>query len=155
MARTLANIGKRHYRVLHRAPATFDQPADLSEWTTFLATFTELGYCRDKTIKQTIEPEEKEALDDGTKLLLSYKGTLEGLLLQSKPADYTAYEAIENTEQDVILVSSDVCIFLGEAVLDFGEAVVSGEVETVPFKFEKEGMANKSSFRTRFLIPTV
>jgi len=156
MARTLANIVKNNYRILHRATATFDQPTSAAEWTTFLATFTELGYCRDKTIKATVGRGDQETLDDGTKKVMGYNGKLEGILLQSKAADYTAYETIEGDDLDVILVDETnlVCNFFPHAILFFEESVAGGETETVPFVYERENMASKSTFRIRFAIPT-
>lgn len=156
MARTLANVLKRHYRVLHRAAAAYTQPADAAAFTTFLATFTELGYCRDKTIKLTIEPAEQEVLDDGKKKHMGFNGHIEGVLLQSAEGDYTAYEAIENVEQDILIYSevSEMCIFLPEALLVFKEAVSSGDTETVPFEYDAENLATKAAFRDRFAEPT-
>lgn len=156
MARDVANVLKRQYKVMHRTPEAFSVPADLTSYNTFLATFTDLGYCRDKTIKLGFVKAEEEPLDTGKKKTLSYNGTLEGLLNQATVADYTAYEAIEGIEQDLLLVShqGDVAIFLPNAILTFEEAVEGGGVETVPFKYELEGAAQKSDFRTRFAIPT-
>lgn len=157
MARTLDNIKKRHYRMLHRTPDTFSIPADAAAFATFLATFTELGYCRDKTLKSTIEPGEKEALDTGKKLTQGLNGKLEGILLQSEVADYTAVEVIEDIEQDTLFYSeiSRMCIFFPNAILTFKEAVSSGETENIPFEYEAEDLANKATFRTRFDEPLV
>ena len=157
MARTLANIEKRHYRVLHRTPAAYTQPASAAAFTTFLATFTEIGYCRDKTIKLTLESAEQEVLDDGKKKHMGWNGHIEGVLLQTLEADYDAYEAIENIEQDIFIYSevTGQCIFLPEAILVFNEAVTSGEVETVPFSYDAEDLATKAAFRDRFEEPTV
>ena len=137
MARTLANILKRHYRVLFRTPATFSQPADA-------ATFS------------TIEPSEQEALDTGKKKFMGWNGHLEGILLQSEVADYTAVEAIENTEQDILFYSevTGMCIFFPNAILVFKEAISSGETETIPFEYDAEDLSTKSAFRTRFAEPT-
>lgn len=156
MARTLSNIEKRHYRVMHRTPAAYTRPTDAAGFATFLATFTELGYCRDKTIKLTLEPSEQETLDTGKKKHMGWNGHLEGILLQSAAADYTAYETIENTEQDVLIYSevSQMVIFVPNAILIFKEAVSSGDVETVPFEYDAEDLATKDAFRDRFAEPT-
>lgn len=157
MSRNSANVLKRHYRVMHRSPAAFSVPADAAAFATFLATFTELGYARDKTIKLTIEPSEVETLDDGTNKQMGWNGHLEGTLLQSTAADYTAYEAIENVDQDILLYSEVtlMCIFLPNALLVFLESISSGDVEAVPFTYDKTDMATKATFRTRFAEPTV
>ena len=157
MARTLANIQKRHYRVLHRAAAAYTEPADAAAFATFLATFTELGYCRDKTIKSTIESSEQEVLDTGKKKHMGWNGHLEGVLLQSEDGDYTAYETIENVEQDIFLYSevTGMCIFYPEAILVFKEAISSGDVETIPFEYDAEDLATKATFRSRFEEPLV
>ncbi len=157
MPRTAANIKKPHYRVMHRAPATGDvPPADLAAWTTLLATFTELGYCRDKAIKLEITEGDEEVLDDGSKLKLGFNGLLEFTLLQSEKTDYDAYEAIENIAQDILLVDETNLrvLFIPSALLFFGESVVSGDVEAIPAKYEAENLSEKSDFRTRFAIPT-
>lgn len=155
-ARATANIEKRHYRVMHRTPAAYTQPADAAAFTTFLATLSELGYCRDKTIKLTMEPSEQEVLDTGKKLHMGWNGHLEGVLLQTLEADYDAYEAIENIEQDIFLYSevTGQCIFLPEAILVFKEAVSSGDVESIPFEYDAEDLATKATFRDRFEEPT-
>lgn len=155
MARTISNIKKRHYRVLHRDPASFEVPTDQSSFDTFLGTFTELGYADGKSIESTIETAEKIDLDDGTKLPVGIKGTLKGTLLQSEVEDYTAVEAIENKKQDVLLYSEDtgMCIFYPNAILEFQEAVKSGDVEKIPFVYEAENLSSKSDFRTRFKRP--
>jgi hypothetical protein len=157
MGRTSANVLKRHYRVMHRTPAAYVEPADAAAFATFLATFTELGYCRDKTIKLTLEPSEVETFDDGTNKQMGWNGHLEGTLLQSEDADYTAYEAIENIDQDIFLYSevTGMCIFLGNALLVFLEAISSGDVESVPFTYDKTDMATKATFRSRFEEPLV
>ena len=156
MARTLANILKRHYRVMHRAPASYTRPSDAATFATFLGTLTELGYCRDKTIKLTMEPTEQEPLDDGKKKHMGWNGHIEGILLQSAAEDFTAYEAIENIEQDIFIYSevSEMCIFLPNAILIFKESVSSGDTETVPFEYDAENLATKAAFRDRFAEPT-
>jgi hypothetical protein len=141
---------------MHRTPTAYTQPTTAAEFTTFLATFTELGYCRDKTLKMPIEPAEQEVLDDGKKKHMGFNGHLEGVLLQSAVADYTAYEAIENIEQDIFIYSevSEMCIFLPNAILVFKEAVSSGDTETIPFEYDAENLATKAAFRDRFAEPT-
>ena len=157
MARTTVNIKKRHYRVLNRTPASFTQPTTAAEFSTFLATFSELGYARDKTIELAITKGDQEVLDDAKKLLQGFNCKLAGVLLQSEPGDYTAYESIENIKQDILLYAQNekMCIFVPNALLLFEEAVKSGETETVPFVYEADNVAAKSDFRTRFAEPTV
>lgn len=156
MARTTANIKKAHYRVMHRAPAAYTQPTSAAEFTTFLGTFTELGYCRDKETKVTFETAEQEVLDDGKNLFQGWNATLEGILLQTEASDYSAYEAIENVLQDIFLYDEVTgrCIFFPNALMVFAEAVVSGEIETVPFRYEATDLPTKAAFRDRFLEPT-
>ena len=155
MARTKANIKKRRYRALHRAPVAFALPADAAEFATFLATFTELGICREKTLNSNITKGDEETLDDGTKKALGYNGRLEGVLLQSDPTDYTAYETIENVEQDILFLSQDgqVALFFPNATLFFEETVSGGDTEAIPFSYEVENLTQKSDFRTRFAVP--
>lgn len=158
MSRTLANIKKAHYRVLHRDPASFGSGNydTAANFATFLATFTELGYCRDKTIKAPITGGDEEILDDGTKLRQGYNLNMEGILLQSEPGDYTAYETIEGTAQDILLYSETRgrCVFYPNLVLYFDEQVNSGETESVPFTASVENAATKAAIRTRFAEPT-
>ena len=155
MARNTANIEKRRYRILHRTPAAYTQPADAAAFTTFLGTFTELGYCKDKTINLTFEKGEEAELDDGTKKLTEYNGKLEFTLLQSEVADYTNYETIENVEQDLLVYDSitKIVIFLPNALLAFLENVSSGNIEEIPASCEKV-VTSKSDFRKRFAEPT-
>jgi len=155
MDRDLTKILKRHYRVLHRTPEAYTQPPDAATFATFLATFTELGYCRDKTIKLTMVSTEEEPLDDGKKKHMGWNGHIEGILLQSAAEDFTAYEAIENIEQDLFFYSevSGMCIFLPNAILIFNESVSSGDTETVPFEYDAENLATKAAFRDRFEEP--
>ena len=159
MARTAANIKKSHYRVMHRAPAAFTSPADpetdASTFATWLASWTELGICRDKTTKLEFTEGDEEILDDGTKLKLGYNALLEFILLQSLEADYTAYEAIENIAQDIFLYDEvgQKCLFIPNTLLFFAESVVSGDVEAIPAKYEADNKSTKASFRTRFTEP--
>ncbi|WP_456408931.1 hypothetical protein [Caldithrix abyssi] len=156
MGRTLTNIKRRHYRVLHRDPAAFSVPATAADFDTFLATFTELGYCEGGSIESAIETQGKIGLDDGTRLPVGIKGTLKGTLLQSEVADYTAVETIEGVKQDILLYSEDtgMCIFYPNAILEFQESVKSGDIEKIPFTYEAENLGSKSEFRTRFQQPT-
>ncbi len=155
MARTLGNIKKHHYRILHRTPASFAIPETEGQFTTFMNTFTELGYCRDKTLQSTLDPSDVEVLDDGTDLIMDYKGHLEGILLQAEIVDYTAYEAIDGVPQDILLYSetTEKCIIYLIAKLYFQEAVISGETETVPFTYDKKNIVVKTAFRIRFDEP--
>jgi len=152
MSREVGNIKKHHYRVMHRVPASFTVPPSAAEFTTFLATFTELGYCRDKTIQSNVDDAEAEVLDDGKEKKMGFNGHLEGLLLQAEIADYTAYETIEGVKQDVLYYSETTlkCIFYPEALLYFSEAVTSGETETVPYVYNALNLPTKAAFRTRF-----
>jgi len=157
MDRQLSDIQKPHYIIAHRTPAAFTTPADAAAWETLrdtaFASF--LGICRDKTIKMEISDGDAENLDQGDKLVMGRNGKVEGILLQTKSANYTAYETIEGVAQDLLIYSesSQKAIFIPNAILRFNESVVSGETENVPFVFEKENFQNKSDFRTRFDIP--
>lgn len=154
--RDLANIDKRHYKLMHRVPAAYTQPTDAAGFATFLATFSELGYCRDKTLKLTFEPSEEEVIDTGKKKFMGWNARLEGVLLDTEPANYTYIEAIENVEQDLFLYSeiSEVCIFFANGILVFAENLTSGEVENIPFYYEAQDLATKAAFRDRFAEPT-
>lgn len=157
MARTTTNVQRSHYRLMHRTPESYTEPSDAATFATFLGTFTELGYCRDKTLQLGIETAEAEELDDGKELQLGVNGHLEGVLLQTEVADYTAYEAIENIAQDILLYAevTGKCIFLPNALVFFKESVVSGEVEAVPFEYNAKNLATKAAFRSRFEEPLV
>ena len=154
-ARTLANIKRRHYRVMHRTPAAYTRPTTAGNFATFLATFTEMGYCRDKTIKIELTSAEKETLDTGAELGMGFNGHLEFLLLQTEAADFTAYEAFEGIAQDLFFYSevSDMCIFIPNAILIFKESVVSGEIESIPVEWNATNLATKAAFRDRFAEP--
>ena len=153
--RDLASIKKRHYRLMHRTPEAYTQPTDAATFATFLATMSELGYCRDKTLKLTFEPSEEEVLDTGKKKFMGWNGRLEGTLIETEAANYTYYEAIENAEEDLFLYSevSEMCIFFANGILVFGENLVSGETENIPFYYEASDLATKAAFRDRFAEP--
>lgn len=156
MARSLSNIKKPHYRVLYRDPAAFTVPADLTAWGTFLGTFTELGYCEDKTIKLKGDKGDQITVDDGTKLTQGFNFSLEAKLLQTEAADFTAIGAIHGTSQDILLYAADAnrAIFIPTAVPYFLEDTTSGETEAVPMTIERENLASQDDFRTRFAVPT-
>ena len=153
--RTLANIKRRHYRVLHRTPAAYVRPTTAGLFTTFLATFTEMGYCRDKTIKVELTPAEKENLDTGAELNMGFNGHLEFLLLQSMAADYTDYETIEGVAQDLLFFSEvgDMVIFVPNAILSFKESTVSGEIQSMQAEWNATNLGTKLAFRDRFAEP--
>jgi len=153
--RTLANIKRRHFKMMHRTPAAYTRPASAALFATFLATFTEMGYCRDKTLKVILTPAEKEFLDNGAQLNLGFNGRIEGVLLQTQAADFTDYETLENLSQDYLFYSevSDITIFVPTALLSFKEEMVSGEVEGIAFEWEAQNLATKSAFRDRFAEP--
>ena len=155
-ARTLANIKRRHYRMLHRAPAAYTRPTSAALFTTFLATFTEMGFCRDKTLKVGVVPAEKVELDDGGELNLGFNGHLEGSLLQTQATDFTDYEGLEGVSQDYLFYSevSEMVIFVPTAKLTFKENMTSGEVETLDFEWNATNLATKAAFRDRFAEPT-
>lgn len=154
--RVKTSIKKRRYRLLFRTAATFTQPTTAAEWTTFLATFTELGYARDKSIKFECKRADSEVVDEGDKVYLDYNGKVEAIGLQSAITDYTALEAIEGVDQDLLFVDdvTNRAIFVGEIAPYFDEEATGGETETINLLAEKEGLASKSAFRTRFDIPT-
>ena len=153
--RNSSNVKKRFYKVMHRTPAAFSVPGDASAFSTLLTSFSEIGFCEDKTIKITFEEGEKFILDDGSQKRVDFNGKVEFTLGQSLTADYTAYEAIENIAQDLFIydATSGMCIFIPNALLFFGESVTSGEVERIPAIYEKT-VAAKVDFRTRFDEPT-
>lgn len=153
--RTLANIKRRHYKMLHRTAAAYTRPTTAALFATFLATFTEMGYCRDKTLKVVLTPAEKEFLDNGAELNLGFNGHIEGVLLQTQAADFTEYESLENVSQDYLFYSevSDITIFVPTALLSFKEEMVSGEVEGIAFEWNAQNLATKLAFRDRFAEP--
>ena len=51
--RATTNIKRRLYQIAIRATAAFSIPADAAAWTTFLGTFTEVGYVRRGSIDGT------------------------------------------------------------------------------------------------------
>lgn len=154
--RTVANIKRTFYQVMHRAPATFTVPGTGTDWTTLLGTMTDLGIARDRTIKIEITKGDTEPLDTGKEKIIGYSGLFECVLLQSEPADYTSYETIENVEQDLLIYSTanSKAIFVPNAILSFDESVISGETEAVTARYESANVLSKAAFRTRFAIPS-
>lgn len=156
MARSLANIKKPHYRVLYRDPAAFTIPGDLAAWSTFLGTFTELGYCEDKSIILKGDKGDQITVDDGNELIQGFNFTLDAKLLQTEAADFTAIETIHGTSQDILLFAEDVnrAIFIPTAIPYFLEDATSGETESVPMSVERKNLSSQANFRTRFAVPT-
>jgi hypothetical protein len=155
MARTLASIKRRHYKVMYRPPGAYTRPTTAALFTTFLGTFMDLGYCRDKTIKLELTSAEKEALDTGAELGLGFNGHLEFDLLQTQQTDIEGYEALEGVSKDYFFYSeiSQMCIFIPTAIMSFKESVVSGEVESVHAEWNATNLATKLAFRDRFAQP--
>lgn len=160
-ARTLANIKKHHYRVLHRTPAALTSPADpessAADFATWLASFTELGYARDKTIKAPIVQGDIETLDDTNKKTMGYNLNLEATLLQSDPSDDDEYDALEGTSADLFFYSESTgkCRFYPAVILNFEEQAAGGETEATVLKCIKENASNKAAIRTIFDEPLV
>jgi hypothetical protein len=140
---------------MFRAAAAFTTPTTLAEHDTLVGTMTEFGYCRDKSIKYECKRADAETLDDGIKHYLDYNGKLEGVGLQSAITDYSAYEAIEGVDQDFLFIDTVTsrCVFFPSLKPYFDEESEGGSVETISFLAEKEGLANKAAFRTRYDIP--
>jgi hypothetical protein len=154
MSRDLTKIKKRLYRVMYRDPATVYIPPDEAGLEIFLQEFTEIGYCRDKTIKSAISSSDSVTVDTGKKISVAFTGKLEFLLLQSEISDYNSYEAIEGIEKDVLIYSevSKMCVLYPSAVLNFNETVSSGETESIAAEYEMEDFTLKSQFRIRFNV---
>ena len=153
--RATTNIKIPHYRLLYRTAASFTEPATEGDWTTFLATFTEIGYAR-KGIRLELVRGDQEELDSGDDHVLGYNGTLTAELLQTLDTDYDEIEALEGVSTDYLLVDEVLnrAVFIPTALLYIDEAVVSGETEIIPITFSKKNVASRTAFRTRFAIPT-
>jgi len=155
MSRDMTRIKATIYKILYRPPAAFISPATAEAWTAFINSFSDLGYCRAKSLKSEITPGEKETIENGKKIALSCDGKMEGILLQTAAEDYEAIETIKNKETDILLLShaGDSVIFYPAAILAFGESVVSGETEAIPFSYEAEGLESEEQFRRRLALP--
>ena len=156
MARTEANIKRRHYKVMFRTAASFTSPADLSAYTTLVGTFTEAGICESKTIKLEFTDGDAVEMDTGVDKKLSSNGLFEAKVIQSAVADYTALLALDNVSTDYLLVdhAGAVAIFVGAATASVNESVVGGEIEGITIRHEAKNVVDKDDFRTRFAIPT-
>ena len=149
-------VKKRRYKIMQRTHTTgFTVPADAAAYTTLEGTFTELGYARDRSIKLNFTKGDQETLDDASILTLGFNVSMTAELLQTDPEDYAAYETIEGTEQDFLLVDTvnQNAIFIEQQTPYFEEAVSGGDTEFIPMLIEAENVADKSDFRTRFAIP--
>ncbi len=152
MARTTDNIKKHHPRVLCRATAAFTEPASASAFTTFLATFAELGYSRNNSIKHEITPAEPEPLDDGNDHYSAFDLHLEFLLLQSEIADHTIYEAHEGIASDILFYDevTDRCVIFFNVKPFFKVQGEGGATETVLGTADKKNVATKAAILDRF-----
>ena len=154
--RTLASIKRRHYRVMYRAAAAYTRPATTGDFTTFLATLTEMGYARGGSIKYTEEPADVENLDTGQEKNMGFNGHLEAEIIQTEPADYTELEGIEGAEEDLFLYSevSGQCIFLPEWIPYFKTQVTGGETEVIVLTANKTNQSAKTALKDLFAEPT-
>ncbi|WP_456408930.1 BNR-4 repeat-containing protein [Caldithrix abyssi] len=155
--RDLSRIKRRLYRVLFRDPQKFSEPTDPRiEFDTWLATFSELGYCEAGGISSKIEPVGNVLLDNGKNKSYGFKGTLSGTIIQTEISDFETFAAIENVEIDFLLYDekSGFAIFFPKALVDFKEEAKGGEIEKVAFEYQGENLAAKESFRIRFNAQT-
>lgn len=159
MARTAASVKKRRYKLYYRAAASFGAGNydTLANYTTFLATFTDAGYCR-AGLGFAIEKGDVEECDDGTELVMGFNGTFEAEFLQTTVADYSALDALEGVSTDFLLVPTGTetlhAICIPATTPYMGEEVKAGNTEVIKIMYDKKNLAEKADFRTRFTIPT-
>jgi len=154
--RATTNIKKANWQAAYRSAAAFTEPNALADWTTFLATFTQFGYCEKGTLKTNITKSDEVDLDDNTVHVIGFDGTIEGKLLQMGETDMDAALALEGTSIDILFYDTTAlrAVFVPTIRIYFDEENTGGEVQALIFKGERKGLGSRSAFRTHFDIPT-
>ena len=162
LSKAKANIKKHYYTVYMRETATAPASGDydtLSNWNTFLALFTEAGYCENKNVKLDIADGELIEVDGGEEMVLDYEGSLEIKYVQNDSADYAALEDMESKDCDLLLVSTrtNQFIYVHNKRFRFEHHVSSGEVDHSIIKHKQIVTAksgNNGYIHTIEAIPT-
>lgn len=144
-----AGIKKYRYNAYIRTAAEYTPPTTVAEVTTLLGTGTKIGKLEDKSLKVNVKPNEKIDLNDGSKKVLDYIGTVEMTDLNNVPANINEITSTyDNTYVDIICddpvskrfeIVKNVC-------LDVEENTISGDKSSVILKAEKT-VEDKDSFR--------
>ena len=138
----------RRYVAMIRAAATVDV-TDQAGYEVLRATFLErLGICEDKSVKIACLEGDSVILNDGSKRVLSYKGTFE---LKHLNIDFDNLEDLDGytgTDVDILLIDedNDLEIIAKNIDLSVEEEYNDGDKIVVTLKAEKT-VAEKSKFR--------
>lgn len=154
--RANTNIKKRRYRVLYRVTAAYTEPVDAAAFTTFLATFTELGYCEDKSIKFGFQKGDAVVKDDGKKLQLDYNFHFECKAIQSSDTELNEYHGLNGDAVDLLLYAENQdgrCHVFKNVDLSIEGENVSGELDTLMVSADVEGVITKTDVHEFFDEP--
>ena len=126
------DIKRRAYRVLTRDPQA-DGGSVPVDWSTFFATFTEMGHTERDTLELPVEVGDTVILDDGARVVLGYNLDGSFKLLQTGDSEITEFEALNGKKQDVMFYAETatparVHVF-HDITLDVFLAIGSNEVD--------------------------
>lgn len=161
MAQRLATqIKKYRYRIMYRDDDDFDSPADpessAANFATWLASFSEMGYSRDKTPKYELTEVDPEVLDDGNEVKMGWDLHLESELLEAMETNLDTLEALEGDYRDILFYCEVTghCVWFGDVLPYFNDSGVGGETGLIRMVVDKKNNATKAAARTVFEEPT-
>ncbi len=134
LSKAKANIQRHFYVVYMRETGTACAATDydtLAHWNTFLALFTEIGYCENKNVKIDVERAEPIEIDEGEEYFLEYTGSTEIKYVQNDSTDHAALEDMASKDCDLLLVSSSSAqfIYVHNKRFNVEQHIISGDVE--------------------------
>lgn len=153
--RSTANIKRRLYQIAFRVPQSFAVPADLSEWSTFISTFAQIGYVRRSSIEALLEPGGSEELDDGNEITTEWNLSVQFAALQTGIFDIADYHAMQNLQIDLLLYNADAlrAVFYPTLYCSVRDSIKGGETDMFLFDMKRKA-GSITSLRTHFNIPT-
>jgi len=159
--RATTGIKRRGYQVLTRdvIAGAGDVPADLTAWTTFLGTFTDLGFHQLDTLDLPISIQETVVLDDSQDLTISWELEGEFLLVQTEAAAIAEYDALNNKSQDVLfhapLASPERALVLPNIVLGLLPRIGGDQIDAYNATVVKRNAGDPSDIFSHYDVPIV
>lgn len=140
---------KRRYNTYIRLTAAYTSPGTLAEIATLLGTGTQIGKLEDKSLKINIKSNEAVELNDGTKKITEYIGTVEARDLNHLPANIdTIIDEFDNRYCDFIFDDpvNKILKVVKNCILEVEEEDISGDKSSLILRTEKKVPA-KEEFR--------
>lgn len=153
--RATTNIKKRLYQIAYRDTEAYAEPADAAAWTTFLGTFTQVGYVRRSDIEGSPEKGDLEELDDGSELVQGWNLNLKFTALQTGAAEITEFDALQGSALDVMFYNIDAqrAVVFKNAICNVYPTFKGGETDSYIFEFTKKNAASVADILAQFDIP--